>query len=121
MNANQSKVFSATFQLEVSKKDVGNGFSFNQLSRRVATITNKKNKNFRVAYFGFDTHKDAVAFTKWLRKEGYDFELRVSKRMSTRLEVKVRGMKVDLIASLAKKDLSQSNVNVIQFPNRKIA
>ena len=95
-------------QLQITHTLVGDGFVLNTLSPRVATITNPEQADFRVAYFGFESHDAAFNFFKHITDNclASRAKVREAERINKcAYEVKVWGMSKRLIGKLALKDL----------------
>lgn len=101
----QTEESNKSIQLNIIKTELTNNYVFNQLSRRVGTITNKDKPLFRVAYIGFDDSESALKFISWLKTQRLTFNYRESERLKTKFEVKVWGLNKDIIKSLAIKDV----------------
>ena len=78
------------------------GWNFNILSPRVATITNPQGKR-KVSYFGFVTQEKALAFKQWVEEKELCTTaiVRRAERLTTGWECKVWGATSGLIMSLA--------------------
>jgi hypothetical protein len=96
-----------------------NGWTWNQLSPRVATITTPDGDR-QCAYFGFCNHDSAFNFFKYLTDRGLcrRAKVRPSKRIrGWAWEVKVWGASTETIRQLVKRDLARckGNRNAPQF------
>lgn len=88
--------------LPVTKIELSpDGWQFNILSSRVATITNPQGKR-QVSYFGFITQEKALAFKHWLEEKELCTTaiVRQAERLTTGWECKVWGAKTELILKL---------------------
>ena len=84
------------------------GWTFNILSPRVATITNPLGQR-KVSYFGFDTLEKANVFKQWLlENQKCSFAtVRTSERLSMAFECKAWAVPTELIVQLAEQDNNQ--------------
>jgi hypothetical protein len=94
--------------MQIETIELENGFTFNRLSKRVATV--KKGKKRVCSYFGFRTKRDAEKFVRAITKRQLctKNELRKAERLDdwNNWEVKVWGAPTALIQAMAERDLS---------------
>ncbi len=89
------------------------GWTFNILSERVATITDPLG-NRKVSYFGFDTQEKALQFQQWLidNKLCSASTVRKAERLSMNFECKAWAVPTKLILELAQRStITNTNNN----------
>lgn len=95
--------------MPIEQTPLEKGFTFNRLSKRVATIKNSKKRI--CSYFGFRTKRDAEKFLKVITKRQLcsKTELRKAQRLDdwNTWEVKVWDAPTHFIQAMAERDLQR--------------
>lgn len=97
-------------EIKVKKVELTpDGWTFNILSPRVATITSPTGVR-KTTYFGFNSKEKAESFLIWITRKDKCTKavIRPSERLNTPWEIKVWGTEESLIVKCALKDLQEN-------------